>query len=152
MSKEKVSMDTINNNSSDNAINIVNADEHKTVARVISTKVNIRPFSGNVENSVSIDEFLDSIENFYLSEGITSDSLRIAEVLRFVNSKEGDAYLIISSKLFSNILTWKEYKRKLLDVFQTEENYVSLCAVNQLYDIKKVRTHFSHMLLASLIK
>jgi hypothetical protein len=109
---------------------------NKTIARILSTKVNIRLFEGNTPDSTTIDEFLNSLEAFYLTEGIHDDRIRIAEVSRYLNNKVGDAYMIVNSKLFKNITSWAAYKKKLLDLFQLESHYDTICAIRELNDIK----------------
>jgi hypothetical protein len=114
-----------------------NADLNvKTIARILQTKTNIKQFQGSNKGSISVKEFVDSLETYFLTEGIVEDSLRIGEVIKFVDAKVGDAYEVIGSAIFRSITSWDIYKKKLLNLFQTESEYDALCALEQLNDIK----------------
>jgi hypothetical protein len=121
----------------------INTDQGgKSVARILSTKVNIPLYKGNVPDSISIDVFLDNLENFYVTEGITEDCLMIAEMKRYIHPTQGDAFLIVSSQLFKGIVKWIDFKKKLLDIFQTKAEYDTLFAMNSLFQLKQGKESF----------
>lgn len=100
-------------------------------ARIINVPSPIERFKGRVSSKTllshsgpTITRWVEQLENYFRTEHITDDELKISEAKRYIDVTQGDAKDVITLPHIKNIKKWNDFKKELFAIYRTktEEN------------------------------
>lgn len=100
-------------------------------ARIINVPSPIEKFKGSVASKFdcnttgpTITRWVEQLENYFISEHIIQDDLKISEAKRYVDVSHGDAKDVITLPHIKALRKWENFKKALFDLYRTksEEN------------------------------
>lgn len=100
-------------------------------ARIISVPSPIERFKGRLSNrslishsGPTVTRWFEQLENYFVTEHIVNDDLKISEAKRYIDVTQGDAREVITLPHIRIITTWSEFKKALFALYRskTEEN------------------------------
>ena len=104
-------------------------------AKLIAVPSSIDKFKGIVNKKVEepkVTKWFGQLENYFCSEHIYEDSLKIAEALRYIDQHSGDAREIVTLPIIVVKKSWEDFKSALLTIYRTSQEENPFEAMNNI--------------------
>lgn len=106
------------------------------VARVYSVNDAIGLFTG-LSDGDDVQTWVKQLNNFFTTENITDDKIKISECVRHVDRKSGPARNVINRyEIFLKETSWKKFQELLLENFQTKVQKSPMEALTEFFELK----------------
>lgn len=90
-------------------------------AKILNLPSPIITFKGRVNGRVetpTCTEWIGQLETYFITEGISNETLKISEAKRFIDPENGDARNIITLPHIKELVNWADFKNAMLELYR----------------------------------